>query len=185
MLARKTIGTKKGHERVKLLIRKYGRVIGLCLFVVVGCGQAAPRIPVSVPLKFGIDRAVEFSVTIDRYRNYYLDLVVRFENNDERKFARQVVGDATDVCRVLNDCGEISSFNITIKSGDKVILQLEKQAYGHFGFGENVYARNILVVPLRPEMYTFRSEIIDFGSKLKSANTELTLSTDPRDSDLD
>ena len=75
---------------MKVLARKFCGAIGLCLLVVVGCGQTAPTIPIYVPLRFGVDRFVEFPVKIERYRNYYLDLLVYFENNEGG--VRDVVG---------------------------------------------------------------------------------------------
>jgi hypothetical protein len=162
------------------------KAVGSCvlLFVFMGCVRAESTIPVSVPIKFGIEIFAEFPVIITKYRNYYLDLVVFFENSQERQLARQIVGDATNLCGAVKECGEASTFDVTVRRGNETILQRRAQPYGHYAFSERAYFRNILVTPLRPGTYDIRIEIAESGLGMRNVKTAIQLTTDPRERDL-
>jgi hypothetical protein len=157
----------------------------MCLLLSFDCATAAPKIPVSVPVKFGEERLVEFSVTIDRHRRYDLDLGVRFEDAAERKFARQIIGNATSVCHAFNECGAVSNFEITIRSGQNVILQQKSQPYGHYRFNECCYYRNIIRTPLKPGTYTITISVVEVDDSFRDRTTEFVLLTDARLRDRD
>ena len=168
---------------IRLIASRQLTVTVLLLLAFSGA-DAAVGIPVSVPIKFGVEKSVEFSIIIDRHRNYYLDLALRFENIEERDLARKIIGDATSLCRAAHDCGEVSSFKITITMGDRIVFAQERQAYGHYAFLERAYLRNVLIIPLRPGTYEIRVEVTEFGSRLHGAKTDLVFTTDPREQDL-
>ncbi len=120
------------------------------LLLLLHCANAAPRIPISVPIRFGVDTYVEFSADITRHRNYYLDVVFSSRNQQQREFVRKVVGEPEISCRALNECGEISSFKVTIKQRDQTVLQAQKDAVGRYAYGAFEFYRNILITALRP-----------------------------------
>ena len=156
----------------------------LCLLLLVILTSAALAIPYSVPIKFGTDSIVELSVFIKRHRVYYLDLTIHFNNAEERKIARAIVGEATNVCKSLNNCGESTSFKITIRGGEHTILHREIEPYGHYAFTASEYRRNLIVVPLLPGSYKITVEPIKFGSRLQDVKSEILLTADARARDL-
>jgi hypothetical protein len=146
--------------------------------------RAAQRLPISVPFKIGTDKLVEFSVNITNYRNYYIDLIFYFKTDQQRAAVKKIVGEPAPICRRLKDCGERSSFEVTIMRGGDVIFRGEKEAFGHYAHGASEYYRNILILPLRPGQYTIKVEINEFGEGMKNADTAIEVSTDPRERDL-
>jgi hypothetical protein len=85
----------------------------------------------------------------------------------------------------INDCGEISSFEVTVTRGGNVIFRGQKEAYGHYAHGASEYYRNILILPLRPGRYTIKVEVNEFGEGMRNADTAIEMSTDPRERDLE
>jgi len=144
----------------------------------------ADTLPVSAPIRFGSDKAVEIDATLDRHRNYSINLAIHFNNDQERAFARLLIGDQAPICRVLKDCGEAASFKVTIRTNDTVLFEQVKQSYGHFSFSAGAYYRNILITPLKPGKYKFRVEVVDFGPTMPRADTSIELSTDSRERDF-
>jgi hypothetical protein len=138
-----------------------------------------------VPIHFGKDKVVELSAELARYRSYYLDVVFIFKNDQQRAFAKEVVGAPTRSCEASSECGEASSFMITIKAGSGVILKQEKKVFGRYAFSADQFYRNILVIPLRPGSYTITVEPTEFTEKLTNARAAIELSTDARASDLE
>ena len=146
---------------------------------------AADRLPVSTPIKFGLDNAVELHATLDRHRNYYINLVLHFRSDEQRAFVRAFIGEPTPICKALNDCGETASFKVTIRTIDNVLLEQTKTSYGYFAHSANAYYRNILITPLKPGKYNLRIEIIEFGPTMPKADASIELSTDSRARDLE
>jgi hypothetical protein len=146
---------------------------------------AATPLPLSVPIHFGKDKIVELSAELARYRSYYLDVVFIFKDEQQRVFAKEVVGEPTRSCKASSECGEASSFMITIKAGDNVILKQEKKVFGSYAFSADQFYRHILVIPLRPGSYTITVEPTEFTEKLTNARAAIELSTDARASDLE
>jgi hypothetical protein len=167
---------------MKIALRLAIACVGLLLWV--GYANSAARLPLSVPVKFGVDKAVEIDATLDRYRNYYINLAIQFKNAEQRAFARVLIGDQTPICRALNDCGETAVFKVTIRARDNVLLEETKTSYGHFAFSASAYHRNILVTPLKPGKYNIRLEVIEFGLAMSKADAAIELSTDARERDL-
>jgi hypothetical protein len=147
--------------------------------------SAATPLPLSVPIHFGKDKIVELSAELARYRSYYLDVVFIFKNDQQRAFAKEVVGEATRSCKVSSECGEASSFMITIKAGSEIILKQEKKVFGRYAFSADQFYRNILVIPLRPGPYTITVEPTEFTEKMTNTQAAIELSTDARASDLE
>jgi hypothetical protein len=146
---------------------------------------AATPLPLSVPIHFGKDKVVELSAELARYRSYYLDVVFIFKNDQQRAFAKEVVGAPTRSCEASSECGEASSFMITIKAGSGVILKQEKKVFGRYAFSADQFYRNILVIPLRPGSYTITVEPTEFTEKMTNTHAAIELSTDARASDLE
>ena len=138
-----------------------------------------------MPIHFGKDKIVELSAELTRYRSYYLDVVFIFKNDQQRVFAKEVVGEPTRSCKASNECGEASSFIITVKAGSDIILKQEKKVFGSYAFSANQFYRNILIVPLRPGSYTITVEPTEFTEKLINTRAAIELSTDARASDLE
>lgn len=160
-----------------------GACVWLLLWTVYA--SSAELLPVSVPVRFGIDKAVEFSATIDRNRNYYINLVLHFQSDEQRAFARALIGEQAPICKALNDCGEIASFKVTIETKGGVLLQQTRPTYGHFAYSSTAYYRNILITPLKPGRYNITIDIIEFGQAMLKADTSIELSTDSREADLE
>jgi hypothetical protein len=160
------------------------KLICCCLLLLVVSASAASQIPVSVPVNFNNERHVEFSVTIDRHRIYYLDLGLGYAGAAERKLVRQVIGDATNICAALKECGAVSIFDVTISSGQTVILRERRQVYGHYRYTERHFFRNILKAPLRPGTYSVAIDAVEVDSQIQLAKTEFVLRTDVRLKDL-
>jgi Domain of unknown function (DUF5625) len=152
--------------------------VGLLLLPVLAA--AASRIPVYVPINFATDSSVELPVTIQKHRYYELNLIFVFANAEERSIARKLVGDAFNVCKSLDECGEASSFKITIQSGGRIILDKQTEAYGHVGFSARAYIRRIMDIRLRPGTYKITVEPLAFGARIGEAKTFIELTTDPR-----
>lgn len=159
------------------------KVLCILILLFVGNARAAQQFPV-VPFKVGEDKSVEFSVNIARYRNYRIDLVFYFKTEQQRTIVKKIAGEPTPICQRLNDCGEVSSFDVTVIRGGNVIFQGEKEAYGHYAQGASEYYRNILILPLRPGQYTIKVEVKEFGEGMRNADTAIELSTDSRAQDL-
>ncbi|MEA2941532.1 MAG: hypothetical protein QOD09_2061 [Bradyrhizobium sp.] len=172
-------------RRMRVLsIRSVQITCFLFLLFVSGAGAATP-LPLSVPIHFGKDKVVELSVELARYRSYYLDVVFIFKNDQQRAFAKEVVGAPTRSCKASSECGEASSFIITIKAGSDLILKQEKRVFGRYAFSADQFYRNILVVPLRPGSYTITVEPTEFTEKMANTHAAIELSTDARASDLE
>jgi hypothetical protein len=156
----------------------------LFLLLASPAGAATP-LPLSVPIHFGKDKIVQLSAELARYRSYYLDVVFIFKNDQQRVFAKEVVGQPTQSCKASSECGEASSFMITIKAGSDVILKQEKKIFGRYAFSADQFYRNILVIPLRPGSYTITVEPTEFTEKMTNTQAAIELSTDARASDLE
>jgi hypothetical protein len=111
-----------------------------CLFMLVSCSQL-PAEPIEIPIP-PHEKTVAFTVDIKHHRYYQLELLAYFQNASERKAVREIVGQSPPPgCTKGNECGETSSFLITIKSGDNVVFSDEKVAIGQFGFSADAYFR--------------------------------------------
>jgi Domain of unknown function (DUF5625) len=157
----------------------------LCVLILlfVADARAAQQFPV-VPFKVGEDKSVEFSVNIARYRNYRIDLIFYFRTEQQRAVVKKIVGEPEPVCRRLNDCGETSSFEVTVMRGSSVVFRAKKEAYGYYAHGASEYYRNILILPLRPGQYSIKVEVNEFGEGMRNADTAIEVSTDSRERDL-
>jgi hypothetical protein len=165
-------------------VLKFLNVLCILALLFVADARAAQQPPISIPFEVGKDKFVEFSVDIARYRNYKIDLVLYFKTEQQRAVVKKMVGEPYPICRRLNDCGEISLFEVTVRRGDSLIFRGEKDAYGTYGHGATEYYRNILILPLRPGQYWIKVELKQFGDGLQNADTAIEMSTDPRERDL-
>jgi len=173
-------------------IRNCGRFFGTAILVALFCtlpnswlrNAHAQGVPVSIPIKFGADPIVGFSVTIERYRNYFLNLIFLFEDQRERRSARKIAGDAKGFCEQQNDCGKAARFHVTIKKGDNIILKQDTKSYGTYGFTAKAFLRNILIAPLKPASYDIELAVIEFDPGIGDVKTGIELTTDPRAGDL-
>jgi Domain of unknown function (DUF5625) len=147
--------------------------------------NADTSLPLSVPIHFDTDKVVELSAELTRYRNYNLDIVFRFRDDQERAFAKKVVGEPTRSCKISNECGDTVSFVVTIKVGLEVITKQEKKVFGVYAFSATQFYRNILIMPLRPGRYTITVEPTEFTENMMRTNAAIELSTDARASDLE
>jgi hypothetical protein len=185
--ATEAAGRSARHTRrwgVTNIIRRLA-IAFICLLFWQVYAVAADRLPVSIPIKFGVDKVAELEATVARHRNYYINLEFRFTNDEQRAFVRAFIGEPAPICKALNDCGETASFKITIRTSDKVVFEQTKTSYGYFAHSANAYYRNILVTPLKPGKYNFRIEAIEFGPSMPKADASIELSTDPRARDLE
>ena len=158
-----------------------------CVFLLLFASpaSAATRLPLSVPIHFGKDSIVELSAELARYRSYRIDVVFLFQDERQRVFAKEVAGEPVSICKASSECGEVSSFIVTIKAGTRIVLKEEKKVFGSYGFSANQFYRNILVVPLKPGSYTITVEPTEFTEKLTNTRAAIELSTDARASDLE
>lgn len=146
--------------------------------------KAATSLPFSVPINFGSDKIVDSSAELTRYRNYNLDVVFRFRADQERAFAKKVVGEPTRSCKISNECGDTVSFVVTIKAGLDVIFKQEKTVSGTAGYSATQFYRNILIMPLKPGRYTITVEPTEFTENMTKSDAAIELSTDARATDL-
>lgn len=146
--------------------------------------NAATELPFAKPLRFGVDKSVEFAVELTRYRYYFLDLVFYFENAEQRAVAKKTVGEPTTICNALNDCGVTPSFLVTIRSVDKVVLTEERTPLGHYAFRSNQFNRHILITPLKPGTYTITVQVTQSADELIRIPAGIELSTDARTLDI-
>jgi hypothetical protein len=154
------------------------------LFLLSPCSAAAQKIPAYVPIKFGTDSFVEFPVTIERHRSYYLNLIFLFESQEQRRLAKEIAGEPKDICQQQNECGKAASFNITIRTREQIVFHLKTKSHGIYAFTAKAFLRNICVVPLRPGRYNVRIDMIEFDSGINDVKTGIELTTDPRAADL-
>jgi hypothetical protein len=119
-------------------------LLALLSLLLASVASAAPRIPMSIPIRLEANQVVRFTATLTRHRFYYLDLGILFHNADERIKARSLIGEATPVCRALNECGEDFKVNITIRSGGEIIVQQDREGIGHYRYTGRGYFRRIL-----------------------------------------
>lgn len=166
------------------LTRLLFRTLCICLFLLTLPVNAATQLPISVPLRFNIDKFVELSANLTRHRNYYVDIVFYFKDADQRRVVKKIAGEPDPICKALNDCGVTPSFLITIRAGDDVISREERTPIGYYAHGSNEFYRNILVVPLKPGNYMIMVDVMQSSDELKSTSAAIELSTDPRESDL-
>jgi hypothetical protein len=145
---------------------------------------AATQLPVDKPLHFGTDKIVEFSAELARHRAYYLDIAFPFRDAQQRAYMRNIVGDATRSCKLLNECGIPTAFLVTIKNGDNIVLKEERRVFGHYAFDVNKYYRNIIIVRLRPGTYTITVEPTENSNEIMDVDAVVELSTDARATDL-
>jgi hypothetical protein len=108
------------------------RATGLTIWTFVGLllwllsaplADAATLLPLDKPLRFGTDKVVELSVELARNRAYHLDIAFPFHGAQQRAYIRNVVGDATRICKLSNECGVPTVFLVTIKIGEAIILK--------------------------------------------------------------
>jgi hypothetical protein len=178
-------------RREQAILRGFGLLKNalriVCLFsmlLFVSRGDAATQVPISIPIHFGSDGFVEFSVELTRYRNYYFDLVFTFKTDEQRVLAKKAAGEPTPICRAVHDCGQVSNFNIRIQAGNDIVLEKRSQAYGYYAHGAYNYSRNIIVTPLRPGIYVITMNVLEFGPELSKVNTLIEVTTDARERDL-
>jgi hypothetical protein len=175
-----------GKQRAtKLLLPYVIRAFSVWLLLFLLPANAATSLPFAVPIHFATDKVIEFSVELIRYRNYNLDIVFLFRDDQERAFAKKIVGEPTRSCRISNECGDTASFVVTIRAGPEVILKQEKKAFGTYGFSATQFYRNILIIPLRPGRYTITVEPTEFTENMTRINAAIEISTDARASDLE
>jgi hypothetical protein len=159
-------------------------IICFCFLLFWQPATAAMGLPFAKPLRFGVDKSVELTVELTRYRYYFLDVVFYFEDNEQRAVAKKVVGEPTPICKALNDCGVTPSFSVTIRSADKTILTEEKTPVGHYAFRSNQFNRHILITPLRPGIYTITVQVTQSSDELTRLPAGIEFSTDPRTLDI-
>lgn len=170
------------YRRASLILRLSFACLGVLLLA---AGAAlAEKIPVSVPIRFGLDKSVQFGAVITRHRNYYLDLVILFKDEEQRAQARAIAGEPTRICKALNNCGEPSTFKVVIRKSTELILEETRVSYGHYSYSASGFYRNILIAPLTSGEYTISVEILESGSRLPRTDTLIELSTDARERDL-
>jgi hypothetical protein len=146
--------------------------------------DAATRLPSSAPLRFGIDKSVELPAELTRYRNYYVDIVFRSANAQQRIATKKIAGEPSPICKALNDCGVMPSFLVTIRAGADIVLKEERTPAGYYSHGSNEFYRNILIAPLRPGNYTIIVEITQSPDEMSDTAATIEVSTDARESDL-
>jgi Domain of unknown function (DUF5625) len=145
---------------------------------------AATQLPLDKPLRFGTDKVVELSAELARHRAYYLDIAFPFRDAQERVHMRNVVGEATRICKLSNECGIPTAFLITIKKDGNVVLKEERKVFGHYAFDVSKYFRNIIIVPLKPGNYTIVVEPTEIADDIANTDALIELSTDARATDL-
>lgn len=144
----------------------------------------ATQLPLYLAFQAEEKSPLNFSVLIIRHRNYNLSLAVKFRNTEERALARAVIGDVVTLCEKRSDCGEKSSFKITIRAGERLIFSGIKSGVGYYAHGESFFWRKILDIPLRPGIYHFSVEEPDLGTGFSKVDAEWIFNTDARQSDL-
>ena len=160
------------------------KIICVWFLLVLTPANAATGFPQSVPLRFGIDSSVELVADLSRYRNYYLDIVFHFKDEQQRTALKKIVGEPTPICKALNDCGVTPSFLVTIKGGMDVILQEERKPIGYYAHGSSRFYRNILITPLKPGNYTITVEVTQSENELANTTATIDLATDSREANL-
>jgi hypothetical protein len=160
------------------------KIICVWFLLVLTPANAATGFPQSVPLRFGIDKSVELAADLTRYRNYYLDIVFHFKDEQQRALLKKIVGEPTPICKALNDCGVTPSFLVTIKEGMNVILREERKPIGYYAHGSSRFYRNILITPLKPGGYTITVEVTQSTNEIANTTATIDLSTDSREADL-
>jgi hypothetical protein len=146
---------------------------------------AATQLPFSVPLRFGSDKVIEFPVEVERNRNYQIDLVFVFNDQEQRVAARKLAGEPARICKALNECGVTPSFRITIRRGANVLLREEATPVGTYAFSSNGFYRAILKSPLKPDHYNIIVEVTSSPAELTNYGALIQFTTDPRSSDLE
>jgi hypothetical protein len=121
---------------------------------------------------------------LTRYRNYYVDIVFRSANAQQRAVAKKIAGEPTPICKASNDCGVMPSFLVTIRAGADIILKEERTPAGYYSHGSNEFYRNILIAPLRPGNYTIVVEVTQASDEMSGIAATIEVSTDARESDL-
>jgi hypothetical protein len=160
------------------------KIICVWFLLVLTPANAASGFPQSVPLRFGNDKSVELAADLTRYRNYYVDIVFHFKDEQQRAFLKKIVGEPTPICKALNDCGVTPSFLVTIKAGMDVILREERRPIGYYAHGASRFYRNILITPLKPGYYTITVEVTQSTNEIANTTATIDLSTDSREADL-
>jgi hypothetical protein len=159
--------------------------VGLLLWLLSApLARAATQLPLDKPLRFGTDKVVEFSAELARHRAYYLDVAFPFRDAQQRAHMRNIVGDATRICEELNECGIQTTFIVTIRNGNNILLKEKRRVFGHYAFDVSRYYRNILIVRLKPGSYTVTVEPIENPKEITDLNAVIRLSTDARATDL-
>jgi hypothetical protein len=146
---------------------------------------AATKLPFSVPLRFGSDKIVEFPVDVTRNRNYQIDLVFVFNDQEQRVAAKRLAGEPARICKALNECGVTPSFRITVRRGATVLLREETTPVGTYAFSSNGFYRAILRSPLKPGHYDIIVEVTSSPEELANYDALIQFTTDPRSSDLE
>jgi hypothetical protein len=176
------VGKKGALNR---LLTSIARTICVWLSLFLLPAKAATSLPLSTPIYFDKGNIVELSADLARYRNYNIDIVFRFGNDQERAFAKKIVGEPTRSCKISNECGDTVSFVVTIRAGTDVISRQEKTVFGSYAFSATQFYRNIMIIPLRPGHYTITLELVEFTENMTKTNAAIELSTDARASDLE
>jgi hypothetical protein len=160
------------------------KIFFVWFLLVLSPADAATGFPQSVPLRFGIDKSVELSADLTRYRNYYLDIVFHFNDEQQRTLLKKIVGEPAPICKALNDCGVTPSFLVTIKKGMDIILREERRPVGYYAHGSSRFYRNILITPLKPGNYTITVEVTQSTDEVANTTATVDFSTDSREADL-
>jgi hypothetical protein len=147
--------------------------------------NAATPIPLSIALRFGSDKHVEFPVALTKHRFYQVDLVFPFDSAEQRLAARKLAGEPTRDCKITNECGVTPSFLVTIRNGDGVVLSEAKTPVGHYAFSSSGFYRAIVKIRLKPALYEIRVEVTHSPSELANYGALIQFTTDSRSADLE
>jgi hypothetical protein len=172
-------------RRVTVLRAPAWIFVGLLLLFSAPFVRAATLLPLDIPLRFGVDKTVEFPAEIARHRIYYLDVAFPFRDAQERAHMSRIVGEPTRICKISGQCGVPTAFVIIIKKGNDLVLREEKNVFGRYSFDVKRYYRNIITIPLRPGNYTIIVEPTNNANELANLDAFIELSTDARSSDLE
>jgi hypothetical protein len=146
--------------------------------------NAATQLPLDKPLRFGTDKVVELYAELARHRAYYLDVTFPFRDAQQRAYIRNIVGDATQNCKQLNECGIPTVFLVTVRNGDSILLKEERKAFDHYAFDMSRYYRNIIIVRLRPGSYNITVVPIENPNEIMDVDAVIRLTTGARATDL-
>jgi hypothetical protein len=128
-----------------------------------------------------LDKPLEFRARILDKRNYWLDLLVYYDNKDQRAAVEQIVGRYRGSEKTPADYGVPTQFHVVVRDESRRIIRDEiRTAVGMNGFTAHYRVRRIDEFILSPGIYFIQATPVGDFSAFRGFRTAFELTSNPK-----